>query len=258
MGLQIIAKAPNQLTHLTKHRTDAPQRWPPSNVIKQRSLDDLENLKSHPFLSPLTSKNPSLQETTQYASDSSTLNKKVENKDQDKTALLESLDLHTPVRERVFKKVGEHFKKSNVKYTSVLSKKIKDGDRAIPLTPAHITTVSRDSLTLMKPKSYQEALSPKIKRPKSEFYRLPKSKLAEMPTKQSDAIPVCDVKRKLPLREFENKESMSPEQATGFRLSPRPIMSPGHVLEKARFTVYSSPNLSVLDAGSDSDEEIMV
>lgn len=231
-----------------------PTRRPPSHVIKQRSLDDLDQLS----LSPLYGKHLSDADPSQYNSDDSSLNKQLPNKEERQTRqLLESLDLQTPTvprtREMTLKKVGEHFKK----HTSALTRKLKESDKVVRRTPGP----GKDSLTLLKPKSYQEALSPKLKlkRPKSEFVGQYATKFESAEIKISQAGDAFDKRRKVPKKYSDVVLGSSPlVQLSLSRSPPRPLLPSGQVPEKDRFMPYDKTNLSVLDNGSDSEDEIMV
>lgn len=262
------AKAPSQLTHLTKHRAEVTAKRPPSQIHflqKQHSLDDMNSLlQTDPTLYSLNSKHSCSAEPNQYSSDNSALNKSTAGDQRGRAEqLLDSLDLHSPgslIIQQTRKKVGEHFKKANIKHTSTLTKRLDHEDVMSSQTLS--TTLAKDSLLLLKPKVYQESQSPKLK------MRSSKSKLkSQFPSnselnrsKPVQARDIPERKRKLSIKDSQASLGSSPHIQELYSRPPHPLIFTTNKLqaEAERLPSYENTKLTVMDIGSDSDDEIMV
>lgn len=254
------AKAPSQLTHLTKHRAEGTAKRPPSQLQKQHSLDDMNSLQTDPPLYSLNSKYSCSADPNQYSSENSSLNKSTAGDQCGRAVkLLDSLDLHSPgslIIEQTRKRVGEHFMKANIKHTSTLTKRLDQ--EAVVSSPA----LAKDSLLLLKPKVYQETMSPKLKKKslksklKSQLHS--KSELSRSKPVQARDIP--ERKRKLSTKNSEPTFGSSPHMHESYSRSPRPlIFTTGQLQAEAeRQPSYENTKLTVMELGSDSGDEIMV
>ncbi|XP_053405798.1 unconventional myosin-IXAb-like isoform X4 [Mercenaria mercenaria] len=249
------AKAPTQLKHLTKHRVEVPgKRRPPTQLFKQRSMDDMDTLEKETSEQFLNGKHSCSTEDNTYMFKYSSSNKSTVNQGE-RRQLLDSLDLHSPDSrsiDQTRKKVGEHFKKVKGKQTSALSKQLRESDQIVVSSETLSTAIAKDSLYLLKPKLYQDALSPKLKTksPKSHLYSQVPSK-----TDLSRSKPVQEKKRKSPGKDYDVLVGTSPQHQ--MQLSSRPLrLTSGHA-NPERMSSYDNTNLSVME-NSDPEDEIMV
>jgi hypothetical protein len=231
---------------LTKHRVEVPvNRRPPKQLFKQRSMDDMDKLDKETLLQLQNGTHSCSTENNTSVSKYSSA-EKTSNFSGKQRQLLDSLDLHSPDSQTVKntrKKVGEYFK--NVK-----RKNDREPEQAVRSSETLSSAIAKDSLLLLKPKVYQDALSPKLKA------KLSKSQIQSSAPSKSDIHrykpnQLADKRRKSPRKDLDMPHGVSPQ--------PRPLqlISAHGSHEGLRLSSYDNTNLSVMEQ-SDSDDEIMV
>ena len=240
------ARAPTQLTHLTKHRVEVPgTRRPPKQLFKQRSMDDMEKIEQETSLEFQNGSHSASTENNSYLLKYSSMGKTTDISGEQRQ-LLDSLDLHSPDSQTVKntrKKVGEYFKK-------VKRMQDREPEQTVKSSETLSSAIAKDSLVLLKPKVYHETLSPKLRA------KLPKSQTKSPVSGKSDIHRykpnlLHDKGRKSPRKDLDMPHGMSPQ--------PRPLqLISGHgSQEMLRLSSYDNTSMSVMDQ-SDTDDEIMV
>lgn len=260
---------------MTKHRAEVPVKRPPSRLQKQLSLDNMEKLHKQlsldniekldmeTSLKIINGKNSFSTEDNTLIAKTSEPTQFYENRDE-RRQLLDSLDLQSRgsrTIEHTRKKVGEYFKKSNLKNASTQGKLARESVNTIVSSENLSNAIAKDSLLLIKPKALPESFSPKLKTKVSKSHLKKGQEPSKSDLVRSKPVQTCNIyerERKIPQKHSDVAAGVSPRGQMPTELSSRPLRLTAAQVNSERLSSYENTSLSVMEIGSDSEDEIMV